>query len=66
MDHHRARQDFPFDLLTILGLAREAVGALAVDPSSLRTEKSFVIHEASGRRIAYGDLAADASELPLP
>ena len=37
-----------------------------VDPASCRAERGAVIHTATGRRIAYGALAADAAELPVP
>ena len=37
-----------------------------VDPASCRAEKGEVIHAASGRRLKYGALAADAAKVPLP
>jgi isoquinoline 1-oxidoreductase beta subunit len=37
-----------------------------VDPASCRAERGEVIHEASGRRLKYGALVADAAKLPLP
>jgi isoquinoline 1-oxidoreductase subunit beta len=37
-----------------------------VDPASCRAEKGEVIHAASGRRLKYGALVADAAQLPLP
>ena len=37
-----------------------------VDPASCRAEKGEVIHVASGRRLKYGALVADAAKLPLP
>lgn len=37
-----------------------------VDPQSLRAEKSFVIHAASGRRASYGSLADAAAKLEPP
>ena len=37
-----------------------------VDPASCRAEKGEVIHGASGRRLKYGALVADAAKLPLP
>jgi isoquinoline 1-oxidoreductase beta subunit len=35
-------------------------------PAQLRTERGEVVHEASGRRLRYGELAAAAALLPLP
>jgi isoquinoline 1-oxidoreductase beta subunit len=37
-----------------------------VDASSLTTEPNVVVHAASGRRAAYGDLASDAASMPVP
>ena len=37
-----------------------------VEQDSCRAEKGEVIHSASGRRIRYRDLAADAAKLPMP
>ncbi|WMT85265.1 xanthine dehydrogenase family protein molybdopterin-binding subunit [Pelagibacterium sp. 26DY04] len=37
-----------------------------VDASELTTEPGLIIHAASGREIAYGDLAAAAMDLPVP
>jgi isoquinoline 1-oxidoreductase beta subunit len=37
-----------------------------VDPASCRVQSGEVLHAASGRRIKYGDLAADAARLPGP
>ena len=37
-----------------------------VDPASCAAEKGEVIHAATGRRVSYGELAADASEMPVP
>src|SRR5467141_965640 len=37
-----------------------------VDAASCRAEKGEVIHVASGRRLKYGALVADAAKLPLP
>ncbi len=47
-------------------LVSAAAAEWSVDPTSLRTEKSFVIHDASGRRASYGKLAAAASKLEVP
>ena len=58
-------------LRTAGAAAREMLVAAAaarwtVDVASLRTEQSAVIHAASGRRLSYGELAADAAKLPVP
>jgi isoquinoline 1-oxidoreductase beta subunit len=37
-----------------------------VAPSSLRTEKGRVYHDASGRSASYGELSAKAATLPVP
>jgi isoquinoline 1-oxidoreductase subunit beta len=37
-----------------------------VDPASCRAQGGEVLHEASGRRATYGELAADAAHLPVP
>src|SRR5207237_5719104 len=37
-----------------------------VDPASCRAEQGKVIHVASGRRLKYAALVADAAKLPLP
>ncbi|MCA6122951.1 xanthine dehydrogenase family protein molybdopterin-binding subunit [Bradyrhizobium sp. WSM 1704] len=46
------------------------IGAAArrweVDPATCRAEKGEVLHAASGRKLAYGALAADAAKLPVP
>ena len=61
-----------FDLLRRLGAgAREmlvAAGAArwGVDVSSCRAQRSEVIHLATGRRYAYGELAAEAARQPVP
>jgi isoquinoline 1-oxidoreductase subunit beta len=34
--------------------------------TSLTTENSFVLHRESGRKLSYGELAADAAALPVP
>ncbi|HEX6095521.1 MAG TPA: molybdopterin cofactor-binding domain-containing protein [Thermoanaerobaculia bacterium] len=47
-------------------LVSAAAAKWSVDATSLRTEKSFVIHDASGRRASYGELAAAASKLEVP
>jgi isoquinoline 1-oxidoreductase beta subunit len=37
-----------------------------VDPSTLRTEKGFVIHSSSGRKISYGELVDKAATITAP
>jgi len=37
-----------------------------VAPETLTTERSLVLHAASGRSIGFGELAADAAVLPVP
>src|SRR5262245_58482439 len=37
-----------------------------VDPSSCRAENGEVRHQASGRSLSYGALAADAARVPVP
>src|SRR6266704_2847301 len=37
-----------------------------VDPSSCRAQSGEVIHAPTGRKIKYGELAADAARMPVP
>ena len=37
-----------------------------VDPVTCRAERGAVVHAPTGRRIAYGELAADAAGMPVP
>jgi isoquinoline 1-oxidoreductase subunit beta len=37
-----------------------------VDAATCRAERGQVVHAPTGRRIAYGELAADAARLPVP
>jgi isoquinoline 1-oxidoreductase beta subunit len=37
-----------------------------VDPATCRAQSGAVIHSATSRRFAYGDLAADAAQVPVP
>src|SRR3954454_10928293 len=37
-----------------------------VDPATCRAQRGEVLHEPTGRRLAYGDLVADAARLPVP
>lgn len=47
-------------------LLEAAAQRLEVSRDSLRTEAGMVIHEASGRRLAYGELTTAAAALPAP
>lgn len=47
-------------------LVRAAADRWSVDPASCRTEHGVVMHDPSGRRAAYADLAAAAARLPMP
>ena len=51
--------------------AREMLIAAAakrwnVDPKSCRAQEGAVIHVSSGRRLKYGELAAEAAKMPVP
>jgi len=37
-----------------------------VDPASCRAQSGVVIHAPTGRKLKYGDLAADAARMPVP
>jgi isoquinoline 1-oxidoreductase subunit beta len=37
-----------------------------VDPATCRPERGEVVHEATGRRAKYGEVATDAARLPIP
>ena len=37
-----------------------------VDPASCRAQSGEVLHAPTGRRVGYGDLAAEAAHLPVP
>src|SRR5215470_1868876 len=37
-----------------------------VEPASCRAEHGAVLHPPTGRRLAYGELAADAARIPVP
>ena len=47
-------------------LVAAASERLGVEAGTLRTESGFVLHEASGRKLSYGDLAGRAAELTPP
>ena len=47
-------------------LLEAAAQRLEVPLESLRTERGMVVHEASGRKLAYAELASLAATLPVP
>ncbi len=47
-------------------LVQAAAQRWKVDAASCRAEKGAVVHAASGRRLGYGALVADAAKLPVP
>lgn len=47
-------------------LVDAAANKLKVPASELTTEKGMVMHKASGRKLSYGELATEASKLPVP
>src|SRR5258706_14222603 len=47
-------------------LVSAAAKRWAVDPETCRAQNGEVVHAPTGRRIAYGELAADAASLPVP
>ncbi|HVV47761.1 MAG TPA: molybdopterin cofactor-binding domain-containing protein [Bryobacteraceae bacterium] len=47
-------------------LIAAAAAQWKVEPSACRAEQGTVVDPASGRRLAYGELAAAASHLPVP
>ena len=47
-------------------LIQAAAASLKVEAVSLSSEPGFVVHAASGRRVAYGDLVDAAAKLPVP
>jgi isoquinoline 1-oxidoreductase subunit beta len=47
-------------------LVSAAATRWGVEPSTCRAEKGTVIHDASHRRVAYGEIAADAARLTAP
>ncbi len=49
-----------------LMLVTAAAARWKVDASACRTEKGIIHHDPSGRSVSYGDIAAEAAELPLP
>ena len=49
-----------------LMLIQAAAARWQVSPSECRTDLHTVVHDATGRRLGYGDLAGAASKLPVP
>lgn len=47
-------------------LEEAAAKRWGVDPSEVEAKNHEVVHTASGRKLGYGDLAAEASALPVP
>jgi isoquinoline 1-oxidoreductase subunit beta len=47
-------------------LITAAAARLHVDRAAVRTERGFVVHDASQKRLSYGELAAAAAALPVP
>lgn len=47
-------------------LEQAAAARWSVDPNEVKTGVHEVVHPASGRRLGFGDLAADAAKLPVP
>ena len=47
-------------------LVAAAANRWNVDPAACRAQSGEVLHVATGRRIAYGELAADAARQPVP
>lgn len=47
-------------------LVAAAASEIGVDEAELTTDAGFVIHDASGRRVAYGDVAELAATMPVP
>src|SRR6516165_12727834 len=47
-------------------LVSAAANRWNVEPASCRAQSGEVVHASTGRRIRYGELAADAARLPVP
>ena len=47
-------------------LVAAAAKRLNVEPASCRAQRGEVLHQSTGRRASYGDLAAEAARLPVP
>ncbi|MEC3911421.1 molybdopterin cofactor-binding domain-containing protein [Sphingobium sp. CR2-8] len=61
-----------YDLLRQVGasaramLVTTAAARWGVDPATITTRDSRLIHAASGRTLGYGDVATEAAKLPVP
>jgi isoquinoline 1-oxidoreductase beta subunit len=61
-----------FDLMRQVGatgrimLISAAAERWKVSPKECSTEPHFVVHQGSGRKLGYGELAAEAAKLPVP
>ena len=61
-----------FDEMRLVGatgramLISAAAARWSVPAKECSTEPHFVIHKATGRKLGYGELAADAAKLPVP
>ena len=62
-DWDRLRQ---FGAVARLLLVQAAAQHWNVPPSECDTDRGVVIHQSSGRRVSYGDLATRAASLPVP
>src|SRR5262245_14399826 len=47
-------------------LVTAAARAWSVEPAACRAEAGHVVHQPSGRRVAYGDLVESARAIPVP
>ena len=67
---HSVRSNF--DLMRQVGatgrvmLISVAATRWKVSPKECTTEPHFVVHRATGRKLGYGELAAEAAKLPIP
>src|SRR5262249_487203 len=43
-----------------------AAARWGASPEACRTEKGFVVHTASGKRVSFGEVASEAAKLPVP
>ena len=53
-------------LLLLLAVVAAAAKRWNVEPATCRAENGEVHHAASGRKLGYGELAADAAQMPVP
>lgn len=47
-------------------LVAAAAKRWTVDPATCRAQRGEILHEASGRSVDYGDIAAEAARVPIP